>query len=154
MGATQGKQQIKEYLGKQKGGLTQSQDTRHVERIFKIYDVKKTGSLDVTQGTKFIDDVLSASEIKTKLIEQGGDDKNFYPAQVKAMFDELDSNSDGKIELSDILRPGMSGIHTLLGTAEIISNLFQHKDQQSFSTCSSIFRRFCHYCVITSHFYR
>jgi Ca2+-binding EF-hand superfamily protein len=122
MGAAQGKQQIKDYLGKHKGGLTQSQDTRHVNRIFKIYDTKKVGYLEFAQAEKFIDDVLSASGIKDQLTQQAGGDENFYPAQVKAMFAELDANGDGKIEVDDILKPGMSGIHTLLGTLQIMQN--------------------------------
>jgi len=106
---------IKEYVSNSRS-LTKSQDQRYVEKLFKLYDKKAKGYLVKDEALKFIDDTLAVSGLKTKIMEKAeGDANSFYKNEVESFYKEIDSEGKGKVELQDIVKPGLHTLHDLLG---------------------------------------
>jgi len=105
---------IKDYVANSRS-LTKSQDQRYVEKLFKHYDKKGKGYLNKDEAQRFIDDALAVSGLKTKIMEKAeGDQAAFYKAEVDTIYKEIDSDGKGKIEIQDIVKPGLHTLHDLL----------------------------------------
>lgn len=109
MGASEGKTKegrklIKNYQKKHKS-LTQSKDTRHMQKLFNLYGGKK-GYLDNNEAKTFVRDVLIVCELI--------DDLQDPEATVNAIVRELDPNGTNRVNLSELLKPTWGKVQDVL----------------------------------------
>jgi len=101
---------LKDYWVKsERGRLTLSQDNRAIEACFNAYS-NGQNKLNKTQAMNYITDLLTIGGLRNRIekeaIENGfSDPKEYYDNYVETIFKEMDINSDGEIQMTELLKP-------------------------------------------------
>jgi Ca2+-binding EF-hand superfamily protein len=96
-----------------------SASTKQLKTIFSLYDTNNDGLLSWNEAKRYLSDLLELSGTQANVIREARETgqtniAQWYEQYLREMFNHLDTNQDGFIDINELVKPGRNEVANLL----------------------------------------